>query len=69
MEIVNAFEKVTGQKLNYKFGERRDGDVESLYAETKLANEKLGWKAELGLDEMLSSAWAWEVKLKETVDK
>ncbi|MND53994.1 UDP-glucose 4-epimerase [compost metagenome] len=69
LEIVNAFEKVTGQKLNYKFGERRDGDVESLYAETKLANEKLGWKAELGLDEMLSSAWAWEVKLKETVDK
>lgn len=68
LEIVNAFEKVTGQKLNYRFGERREGDVEALYAETKLANEKLGWKAELGLDEMLSSAWAWEVKLNETAD-
>ncbi|UKJ08420.1 UDP-glucose 4-epimerase GalE [Solitalea lacus] len=65
LEIVNAFEKVTGQKLNYKIGPRREGDVESLYAETKLANEKLGWKAELGLEEMLSSAWAWEVKLHE----
>lgn len=68
LEIVNTFEKVTGQKLNYKFGERREGDVESLYAETKLANEKLGWKAELDLDEMLSSAWAWEVKLKDIAD-
>lgn len=68
LEIVNTFEKVTGQKLNYKFGERRVGDVESLYAETKLANEKLGWKAELDLDEMLSSAWAWEVKLKDIAD-
>ncbi|POY34832.1 UDP-glucose 4-epimerase GalE [Solitalea longa] len=65
LEIVNAFERVTGQKLNYIIGERREGDVESLYAETKLANLKLGWKAELGLDDMLSSAWAWEVKLHE----
>ncbi|MCO4293247.1 UDP-glucose 4-epimerase GalE [Solitalea sp. MAHUQ-68] len=67
LEIVNAFEKVTGQTLKYKIGERRVGDVESLYAETKLANNKLGWKAELGLDEMLSSAWAWEVKLHEGI--
>ena len=60
MEIVNAFEKSTGEKLKYKIVGRRAGDVESVYADTKYANEELGWKAEVGLEETLLSAWNWE---------
>lgn len=60
LEIVNAFDKVTGEKLNYKIVGRRPGDVESVYADTKYANEELGWKAGIGLEETLLSAWNWE---------
>lgn len=60
LEIVNAFEKATGEKLNYKIVGRRAGDVESVYADTKYANDELGWKAEIGLEETLLSAWNWE---------
>lgn len=60
MEIVNAFEKSTGQKLNYKIVGRRPGDVESVYADTKYANSELGWKAKINLEETLLSAWNWE---------
>jgi len=60
MEIVTAFEKATGEKLNYKIVGRRAGDVESVYADTSLANSELGWKTRIGLDETLLSAWNWE---------
>ena len=60
LEIVNAFEKVTGVKLKYSITDRRVGDVESVYADTKYANEELGWKTEIGLEETLLSAWNWE---------
>ena len=59
-ELVTAFEKVNGVKLNYKFAPRRPGDVVAIWADTKLANEELGWKAERSLEETLASAWAWE---------
>ncbi len=60
LEVVNAFEKATGEKLNYKIVGRRPGDVESVYADTSYANNELGWKAEVGLEETLLSAWNWE---------
>ncbi len=60
LEIVKAFEKVTEEKLKYKIVDRRAGDVESVYTETKFTNEELGWKAEIGLEETLLSAWKWE---------
>ena len=47
-------------KLNYKFVDRRPGDVMAIWADTKLANEELGWKAERSVEETLASAWAWE---------
>ncbi len=59
-ELVTAFEKVNGLKLNYKFAPRRPGDVVSIYADTTLANEELGWMAERTVEETLASAWAWE---------
>jgi len=63
-EIINSFEKVTGQKLNYKVVERRAGDIEKVFADTKLANDELGWKSEISLDETLLSAWNWEKFLR-----
>lgn len=64
LEIINAFEKSTGEKLNYTIGKRRDGDVEQVYGDVSLSNDVLGWKAELGIDEMMRSAWEWEKYLK-----
>ncbi|HWR97757.1 MAG TPA: UDP-glucose 4-epimerase GalE [Candidatus Methanoperedens sp.] len=59
-EVVRAFEQVSGRKLNYRIVGRRPGDIEKVWADTARANRELGWKAELGLDEMLASAWRWE---------
>ncbi len=60
LEIITTFEKVNGIKLNYEIVGRRPGDVEWLCADTAFANNELGWKAELSLDEMLLSAWQWQ---------
>jgi UDP-glucose 4-epimerase len=65
LETIQTFEKVSGQKLNYQITSRRNGDVEKVYADTTLANSELGWKAERNLDNMLSTAWHWQLKLKE----
>ncbi|MBE9487763.1 MAG: UDP-glucose 4-epimerase GalE [Bacteroidetes bacterium] len=59
-EVIDSFEKTTGEKLNYSVAPRRGGDVEQIYASTDKANKVLGWKAELSLDEMTLSAWKWE---------
>lgn len=59
-ELVNGFERANGLKLNYKVAPRRAGDVPAVWADTTLANEELGWKAERELDDTLRSAWAWE---------
>ncbi len=63
LQIIEGFEKITGQKLNYKIGPRRAGDAAAVYADTTKANEVLGWKAELGLEEMIASAWKWQLSL------
>ena len=62
-ELVTAFEKVNGVKLNYRFAPRRPGDVVAIWADTKLANEELGWKAERSVEDTPASAWAWEKHL------
>jgi UDP-glucose 4-epimerase len=64
LEVIRSFEKVSGQKLNYKIVPRRPGDVEKVWADTRYANQELGWKAEKNLDEMTSSAWKWEKDLE-----
>ena len=63
LEVINAFEKVTGEKLNYEVGPRRPGDVEAIYSDSAKALEKLGWKTEIDLDEMMLSAWKWQQTL------
>lgn len=65
LEIINAFETATGVKLDYKIGDRRVGDIEQTYGDVSLSNSILGWKAELDLEEMMSSAWNWEKYLKD----
>jgi UDP-glucose 4-epimerase len=62
LEAINAFEKVTGQKLNYIMGPRRAGDVVSIYANRDKAERLLGWKPIRGIEEIMRSAWAWQVK-------
>jgi len=62
-ELVSAFEKVNGLKLDYKYVDRRPGDVVAIWADTKLANEELGWRAERSIEDSLASAWAWEKSL------
>ena len=64
-ELVDAFEKVNNLKLNYKIAPRRPGDVVAIWADTTLANEELGWKAERSIEDTLASAWAWEKHLAE----
>ena len=63
LEVIRSFEKVSGVKLNYIFVDRRPGDVEKVWADTTLANQELGWKAQRSVDEMTLSAWRWELRL------
>lgn len=63
LEVIRSFEKVSGKKLDYEIVGRRAGDIVKIWADTSLANEELGWKAALGIDEMMASAWRWEMAL------
>jgi UDP-glucose 4-epimerase len=65
LELVHKFEEATGVKLNYKIVGRRAGDIEPVWADPKLANEELGWKAEATIEDTLRSAWQWQLKLRE----
>ncbi len=64
LEVIHAFEKVSGKKLPYKVVGRREGDITSAYANTDKANTVLGWKAQSSLDDALASAWKWEQKIR-----
>lgn len=64
LEVITAFEKVSGQKLPYKIVPRRSGDVITAYANTDKANDILGWKTKLSLEEALADAWKWEQKIR-----
>ncbi|WP_158729531.1 MULTISPECIES: UDP-glucose 4-epimerase GalE [unclassified Flavobacterium] len=64
LEVIETFEKVSGNKLPYKIVGRREGDITSAYASTERANEILGWKAQSTLEEAMASAWKWEQKVR-----
>lgn len=64
LEVIASFERVSGKKLNYSVVKRRPGDITSAYADTKKANEVLGWKAGSTLDQAMKSAWDWERKIR-----
>ncbi|MEO9023131.1 MAG: UDP-glucose 4-epimerase GalE [Ginsengibacter sp.] len=65
LEAIHSFEKVSGKKLNYKIGPRRPGDIMAIYANNSLAKEILKWDPKYTLDEMMATAWKWELKLQE----
>jgi UDP-glucose 4-epimerase len=60
LEMIDAFQRSTGVKINYRIAGRREGDVEQVYADTAFANRELGWHAQIGIEETLLSAWNWE---------
>lgn len=64
LEAINAFEKATGVKLNYRIVDRRAGDIEKIWADTSYANKELGWKSETGLEETMLSSWLWEKRIR-----
>ncbi|MCP1996884.1 UDP-glucose 4-epimerase GalE [Flavobacterium sp. HSC-61S13] len=64
LEVINAFEKVSQQKLPYQIVARREGDITEAFANTDKVYEKLGWKASKTLEESLLSAWIWENKIR-----
>lgn len=70
LEVIQAFEKVSGQKLPYKITGRREGDITAAFADTNRANKELNWKASRSLEEALGSAWDWQkqVQKKEEED-
>jgi UDP-glucose 4-epimerase len=65
LQIIHAFENATGEKLNYIIGPRREGDVEKVWGDVTKSAHKLGWRAQLGIDEMMQSAWEWEKYISE----
>lgn len=65
LEAIKAFEKAANVQLKYVIGPRREGDIEKVWGNVSKSENVLGWKAELGIDEMMASAWKWEKYLKE----
>jgi UDP-glucose 4-epimerase len=65
LEAIHAFEKVSGVKLNYEIGPRRPGDVVSIYANNDLARKELGWEPKFSLEDMMATAWKWELKRRD----
>ena len=65
LELINLFEKVSGTSLNYKIVDRREGDIEKIWAQPDRANNVLGWKAEKSIEETMDSAWKWQLRLRE----
>jgi len=60
LELIAAFEKATGEKLNWQFGPRRAGDVTEIFAEASLAASEMGWKARFTVEDAVQDAWRWE---------
>lgn len=61
LEIIQNFEKVNNVKVPYKIVDRREGDIEKVWADPTFANNELGWVATESVEETLRSAWAWEL--------
>ena len=69
LEVIGMFEKVSGVKLNYEIGPRRSGDIIAIYANNDAAITQLGWHIQYKLEEMMRTAWEWELRIKKEEDK
>ncbi|MBK9481361.1 MAG: UDP-glucose 4-epimerase GalE [Bacteroidetes bacterium] len=63
LEAIHTFEKMSGVKLNYEMGNRRDGDVEAVYADNQKAKSLLRWNIQYSIEDMMDTAWKWQLKL------
>jgi len=61
LEAIHAFEKTTEKAFHYKSGPRRDGDVIAIYADPRKSMERLGWQPKYDIDDIMSTAWKWEI--------
>jgi UDP-glucose 4-epimerase len=66
LEAVKAFEKASGKKLNYIIAPRRGGDVEAIYSDSSKAEKLLSWKPKFNIDEMMKTAWNWQLNQSAT---
>jgi UDP-glucose 4-epimerase len=64
LEVINTFEKVSETKLNYQISARRPGDIVGIFANNEKAKQLLGWIPQFNLEDMMRTAWQWELKLK-----
>jgi UDP-glucose 4-epimerase len=69
LELIQAFEKVSGQKLKYKVTDRRPGDVIAVYANNDKAKKRLGWETKFALDAMMDTSWRWEMEIKKEAER
>lgn len=60
LDVVKAFEKASGIKINYRIAPRRAGDVACCYADATKAKEVLGWQAQYDIDDMCADSWRWQ---------
>jgi UDP-glucose 4-epimerase len=63
LEVLSAFERINGLKLNYRIGPRRPGDITAIFSDSSKAENTLGWKPRFGIDDMMRSAWKWQQHL------
>lgn len=64
MEIIHTFEEISGLKLNWHMGERRQGDIEEIYADVQKSKSLLNWKSKKTVKDAVKDAWNWELNLK-----
>lgn len=60
LQLIRAFEKASGKKINYRIAPRRDGDIAVCFADAQKAQRELGWRAERDVDEMCEDTWRWQ---------
>ena len=65
LEIIHIFEKISGTTLNWQMGERREGDIEEIYADVKKSQSLLNWKSKKSVEDAVKDAWNWELKLND----
>ena len=62
IDMIKAFEKVSGKEVKYRIVDRRAGDIATCYADPSYAAEILNWKAKCELDEMCKDTWRWQLQ-------
>ena len=63
-EVIKTFEKVSGKKLSFRIANKREGDVEQIYADCRLSNKSLGWETKLTLEDGIRDSWNWQLSIQ-----